>query len=80
MTQQGVWQYKLVDGKAVERTAEEIAADIAAIPPPPPSAEERIKALETELSALKPTVTALSRDIADVKLRVPIAPIKGVTI
>ena len=36
MTMQGDYQYKLFDGKVVERTAEEIAADIAAIPPPPP--------------------------------------------
>ena len=36
MTEQGVYRYKLVDGEAQERTAAEIAADIAAIPPPPP--------------------------------------------
>lgn len=36
ITAQGVYRYKLADGKAVERTAEEIQADIAAIPPPPP--------------------------------------------
>lgn len=36
MTMEGVYRYKLLDGKAVERTAAEIAADIAAIPPPPP--------------------------------------------
>lgn len=35
-TEQGVYRYKLVDGKTVERTAEEIQADIDAIPPPPP--------------------------------------------
>jgi hypothetical protein len=40
----------------VERTAEEIASDIAKIPPPPPSAEDRIRALETELAALKSKV------------------------
>lgn len=36
MTEQGVYRYKLVAGKVVERTAEEIQADIDAIPPPPP--------------------------------------------
>ena len=36
MTMQGIYQYKLVDGKVVERTAAEIQADIDAIPPPPP--------------------------------------------
>ena len=36
MAVEGVYRYKLADGKAVERTAEEIQADIAAIPTPPP--------------------------------------------
>ena len=36
MTVEGVPRYKLADGKAEERTAEEIQADIDAIPPPPP--------------------------------------------
>lgn len=36
MTDEGVYRYKLADGKAVERTADEIQADIDAIPPPPP--------------------------------------------
>ena len=36
VTDDGVFRYKLVDGKVVERTAEEIQADIDAIPPPPP--------------------------------------------
>lgn len=35
MTEQGVPRYKLADGKAVERAAEEIQADIDAIPPQP---------------------------------------------
>jgi hypothetical protein len=56
LTDKGVYRYKLVDGKVVERTAEEIASDIAKIPPPPPSAEDRIRALETELAALKSKV------------------------
>ena len=36
MTMQGIYQYKLVDGKVMERTQKEIDADIAKIPPPPP--------------------------------------------
>jgi len=36
ITEQGVFRYKLVDGKVVERTVAEIQADIDAIPPPPP--------------------------------------------
>ena len=59
MTMQGIYQYKLVDGEVVERTQKEIDADIAKIPPPPPSAEDRIKALEGELAALKPKVATL---------------------
>lgn len=35
-TMQGIPQYKLVEGEIQERTAEEIQADIDAIPPPPP--------------------------------------------
>jgi hypothetical protein len=58
-TMQGIYQYKLADGKVVERTQKEIDADIAKIPPPPPSAEDRIKALEGELAALKPKVATL---------------------
>lgn len=37
-------RYKLVDGKAVERTAEEIEADRAALVPPAPSALEQLRA------------------------------------
>lgn len=36
MTVEGVFRYKLVDGRAVERAEDEIQADIDAIPPPPP--------------------------------------------
>ena len=44
---------KLVDGAVVERTAEEIAADLAAQPAPGPTPEERIVELEDELAATK---------------------------
>ena len=72
MTENGVYRYKLVSGKAVERTAAEIAADVAKIPPPPPSAEDRIRALETKLTTLEPTIATLARDVAAVKTRLPI--------
>lgn len=36
-TDEGIPRYKLVDGVPVERTAEEIAADIAALPEPAPT-------------------------------------------
>ena len=78
-TMQGIYQYKLVDGKAVERTAAEIAADVAKIPPPPPSAEDRIRALETKLTELEPTITTLTRDTADLKLRLPVVKTLGGT-
>lgn len=38
-------RYKLVDGKAVERTAEEIEADKAALPKPEPTAEDDTNAM-----------------------------------
>ena len=79
MTENGVYRYKLVSGKAVERTAAEIAADVAKIPPAPPSAEDRIRALEAELAALKPTVSTLTRDTADLKLRLPVVKTLGGT-
>ena len=57
MTEQGIYQYKLVDGKVVERNAAEIAADVAKIPPPPPTVEEKLTAMRplmTELVKSKP--------------------------
>ena len=39
LTEEGVYRYKLADGQAVERTAEEIAADVAALPAPPASTD-----------------------------------------
>ena len=52
-TDDGIYQYKLVDGAVVERTVEEIAADLAAQPVPSQSDAERISALEEELAATK---------------------------
>lgn len=46
--------YKLNElNKPVERTAEEIAEDVAALPPIPPSPQERIAELEAENYDLK---------------------------
>ena len=78
-TFEGVYRYKLVDGKVVERAPAEIAADIAKMPTPPPSAEDRIRALEAKLTALEPTITALTRDTADLKLRLPVVKTLGGT-
>ena len=44
-TQDGIPRYKLEDGKPVERTEEEIAADRAALPAPVPTTEERLDIL-----------------------------------
>ena len=61
MTMQGIYQHKLVDGKVQERTAEEIAADIAAIPPSPPTTENKLTQVEEKLTAIKPLMTELVR-------------------
>lgn len=43
-TADSLHRYKLVDGKAVERTVEEIEADRAALVPPAPTALEQLRA------------------------------------
>lgn len=47
----GIYRYKLVDGNAVERSAEEMAADRAEIvvPAPEPTTGERLDALEAAM-------------------------------
>ena len=62
MTMQGIYQYKLVEGEIQERTAEEIAVDIAAIPPPPPITDEKLQMTELKLTAMKPLMTELVKD------------------
>lgn len=52
-TQDGIPRYKLVDGKAQERTEEEIAADRAAIPAPPPAVQEQLRADVDFLAAMQ---------------------------
>ena len=44
--------YKLADGKAVERTEEEKQAELAARPAPEPSMEEQVKANSAAILAL----------------------------
>ena len=49
LTDGGAYRYKLVDGKPVECTAEEIAAQEEALKPvPTPSLENRVEVLETD--------------------------------
>lgn len=45
MDERGIYRYKLVDGKPVERTQEEMDADYV-VPEVRPSTEERVNALE----------------------------------
>ena len=48
----GTHNYKLIDGVPIEATAEEKAAELAALPPMPPSQQDRIDALESALITL----------------------------
>lgn len=52
MDEHGIYRYKLVDGKPVERTQEEMDADYAQ-PVAKSTTEERIAQLEEELAAAK---------------------------
>lgn len=56
-TDSGVWRYRLADGVPVECSAEEIAAQEAALPPEPMSDKERIAELEAALELLLSGVT-----------------------
>ena len=51
-TEDGIPCYKLVDGKVMDRTLEEIAADRTALPAPMPTQEERISALESAILSM----------------------------
>lgn len=54
MDDNGIYRYKFVDETPTERTAEEMAADLAAIPAPPyqPTDDERLDALEAAVLEL----------------------------
>lgn len=52
-TEDGIPRYKLVDGSPVERAAEEIEADRAAIPVPAPTAQEQLRADVDFLAAMQ---------------------------
>jgi hypothetical protein len=51
MDERGIYRYKLVDGKPVERTQEEMDADYAP-PVPAPTAEDRMVEIEKALIEL----------------------------
>lgn len=51
-TQRGVPRYRLDGAQVIKRTAEEIAADEAALPAPAPTPAQRCDALEAAFAAL----------------------------
>ena len=56
----GAYRYKLVDGKPVECTAEEIAAQEEALKPAPtPTLESRVEVLETDTTDMQSAINAL---------------------
>ena len=63
-TNSGVYRYKLVDGKPVECTAEEIAAQEAANKPVPvPTTEARLKELESQNQMLMECLLEMSETV-----------------
>lgn len=70
-TESGVCRYKLVDGKPMECTADEIEEQEAAMAPvePSPTLESRVGALEIkvkEISAISGEYTALVAELSEV--------------
>jgi len=57
IVESGIFRYKLVDGKPVERTQDEMDADYAALPSSPVSDSERIAQLEEALELILSGVT-----------------------
>lgn len=62
MDERGIWRYKLEDGKAVERTEEEMDADVVSHEPQPTDAE-RIAALEEQNAFLTDCILEMSEMI-----------------
>ena len=84
MTEQGVYRYKLANGKVKKRTAKELQADIDLIPPPPPTMQEELTALKAKLAVMEGKTAkfeTMETDLAEVKRQVakqiePIEPIE----
>lgn len=55
--ERGIPRYKLVDGEVVERTQEEMDAEVAALPPAPASVDERLDELYAALDMILTGVT-----------------------
>ena len=66
ITIEGVYRYILVGGKAVERTAEEIQADIDAIPPAPPDPITTISNLILDLSRQNQIYADLIKEMSNI--------------
>lgn len=62
-SRQGVCRYKLVDGVAVERTAEEIAAD--SVKPEAPSIEKRVGTVEDKTAELEEALEMLLSGVTE---------------
>lgn len=51
LTERGQYRYRVMDGRIVLRTDEELAAELAAMPPPPPSEVDDLRAEVAQLQA-----------------------------
>ncbi len=60
----GIWRYKLVDGKHVERTQEEMDADWIE-PENKPSLESRVEMVETDTGELKEALDMLLAGVTE---------------
>lgn len=65
ITQSGVYQYKLVEGKPVECTPEEIEEQESQLPPAPPTQEERITTLETSSQSQELLINTIMLGVAE---------------
>ena len=65
MTEDGAWRYKLADGEVVERTEEEMAADI--LPPLPAVSDTDLALIELAeiVARQQETLTELARKLAE---------------
>ena len=55
--ERGIPRYKLVDGEVVERTQEEMDAEVAVLPPAPATVDERLDELYAALDMILTGVT-----------------------
>lgn len=55
--ERGIPRYKLVDGEVVERTQEEMDAEVAVLPPAPATVDERLDELHDALDMILAGVT-----------------------